>query len=210
MVRARRVVRPENRIRPLPERIQPAAEDEFLGERIRELRKARDITLAELAEATGLSVGYLSQVERDISDPSIKALHDIAAALGVNISWFFDASSPEHIEERDYVVRAGRRRRLTFSSGITDELLSPHLRGQLELLCSRFEPGSYSGDEPYTHRGEEAGIVISGTLEIWIGSRHFMLEAGDSFSFPSTVPHRYRNPGQVEAIVIWAITPPSY
>ena len=56
----------------------------------------------------------------------------------------------------------------------------------------------------------EAGVVVSGSLELWIGERRFLLSEGDSFGFPSSVPHRYTNPGPSEAIVIWAVTPPSY
>jgi quercetin dioxygenase-like cupin family protein len=158
---------------------------------------------------TDLSVGYLSLLERDLSTPSINALHAISRALGVTISWFFDAGDIPP-SERDFIVRRTRRRRLDFSAGIVDELLSPSLEGQLELLASRFPPGSSSGAAPYTHHGEEAGVVIRGKLELWVEGKTFLLEAGDSFGFPSTLAHRYRNPDSEEAEVIWAITPPSY
>jgi transcriptional regulator with XRE-family HTH domain len=181
----------------------------YLGPEIRNLRKARGMTLAAVATASGLSVGYLSLLERDRATPSINALHAISRALGVTISWFFEAGeTPE--PERDIVVRRARRRRLDFSPGISDELLSPSLAGTLELLASRFEPGAASGDSPYSHTGEEAGVVIRGQLELWVDGKTFLLVAGDSFGFPSTLPHRYRNPGSEEAEVIWAITPPSY
>jgi quercetin dioxygenase-like cupin family protein len=127
----------------------------------------------------------------------------------VTISWFFDAGEIPP-GERDFVVRRPRRRRLDFSAGIVDELLSPTLTGQLELLASRFRPGASSGASPYTHDGEEAGVVIRGKLELWVDGKIFLLKAGDSFGFPSTLRHRYRNPDTEEAEVIWAITPPSY
>lgn len=183
---------------------------EFVGRQIRDLRQARDITLAQLSKKTQLSVGYLSQVERNISTPSITDLYEISRALGVTISWFFPDANTAPREEREYIVRAGRRRRLDFATGITDFLLSPNLNRQLELLCSRFEPGASSGDEPYTHKGEEAGVVLSGKIDLWLSDKYFLLEEGDSFAFPSTTPHRYRNAGETEAVVIWAITPPSY
>jgi quercetin dioxygenase-like cupin family protein len=78
------------------------------------------------------------------------------------------------------------------------------------LLSCRFPPGASSGEEPYSHSGEEAGVVIRGRLELWVDGRTVTLEAGDSFGFKSVLPHRYRNPGPDEAEVIWAITPPSY
>ncbi|MEQ9491180.1 MAG: XRE family transcriptional regulator [Alphaproteobacteria bacterium] len=189
---------------------EETAFDGSLGAQLRELRKVRDFSLAMLAEQTGLSVGHLSQIERNLSSPSVKALHDIANALGVNISWFFQDETVAARPERAYIVRAAERRILHFSSDISDELLSPNLSGQLELLWSRFAPGSTSGVEPYRHKGEEAGVVISGTLELWIGDTRHILHKGDSFSFKSTLPHRYSNPGDEPTDVVWAITPPSY
>ena len=186
-----------------------AGEPRLIGSEIRGLRKARGLTLTGLAEASGLSIGYLSLLERDRATPSIKALHAVSRALGVTISWFFEANDvPE--EERDLVVRRARRRRLDYSAGVVDELLSPNLTGALELLSCRFPPGASSGEEPYTHSGEEAGVVLRGRLELWVDGRMVTLEAGDSFGFQSALPHRYRNPGPDEAEVIWAITPPSY
>jgi transcriptional regulator with XRE-family HTH domain len=181
----------------------------LIGRDIRGLRKARAITLTELAAASGLSIGYLSLLERDRATPSIKALHAVSRALGVTISWFFEANDVP-AEERDLVVRRARRRRLDYSAGVVDELLSPNLTGALELLSCRFPPGASSGEEPYTHSGEEAGVVLRGRLELWVDGRMATLEAGDSFGFQSALPHRYRNPGPDEAEVIWAITPPSY
>ena len=181
----------------------------WIGREVRSLRKARGLTLSDVAEASGLSIGYLSLLERDRATPSINALHAISRALGVTVSWFFEAGAVPDAE-RNLVVRRTRRRRLDFSAGIVDELLSPSLAGALELLASRFPPGASSGEEPYTHAGEEAGVVIRGRLELWVDGKSFLLEAGDSFGFPSSLPHRYRNPGTEEAEVIWAITPPSY
>ena len=133
----------------------------FLGREIRGLRRARGYTLAELAKATHLSVGYLSLLERDLATPSINALQAISRAFGVTISWFFEAgAAPE--AERDIVVRRARRRRLDFTAGIVDELLSPSIDSSLELLSCRFAPGASSGENPYTHAGEEAGVVIRG------------------------------------------------
>ena len=190
------------------ESIDPS-QPRLIGRDIRGLRKARGVTLAEVAEASGLSVGYLSLLERDRATPSIKALHAVSRALGVTISWFFEANDvPE--AERDLVVRRARRRRLDYSAGLVDELLSPSLTGALELLSCRFPPGASSGEEPYSHSGEEAGVVIRGRLELWVEGRTVTLEAGDSFGFKSELPHRYRNPGPDETEVIWAITPPSY
>jgi len=180
------------------------------GQEIRDLRKAKGLTIPVLAAMTGYSTGYISQVERGISSPSVDALHKLAYALGVSISWFFRNAEAENPDEREYIVRARNRRALGYNAGIRDELLSPHLRGQLELLYCRFPAGSNSGAEAYSHKGEEAGIVVQGELELQIGDKLFLLKAGDSFGFPSNLSHRYANSGEIEAIVIWAVTPPSY
>lgn len=181
-----------------------------LGRQIRELRKARNMTLSELASRTGLSVSYVSQVERSISSPSVVALYEISRALNVNVSFFFAAGEAEPDSEREFVVRAGKRRKVAFEAGAVDELLSPNLNGRLELLLSRLPPGSISGARPYTHDGEEGGVIMDGQLELWIGDKHFLLSKGDSFTFSSNLPHRYGNPGTTETVVIWAITPPTY
>jgi transcriptional regulator with XRE-family HTH domain len=184
--------------------------DAGVGEEIRNLRRARETTLSTLSELTGLSQGYLSQIERGLSRPSVKALHAISRALGVTISWFFRVTEDGEEHLKDYVVRADKRRSLQFESGITDELLSPNLSRQIELLRCTFRPHSESGTESYTHRGEEAGIVVSGTLHLWLGNDEIVLNEGDSFAFPSDLPHKYANPTDQVTVVIWAITPPSY
>jgi len=118
-----------------------------------------------------------------------------------------NASGPA--EERDIIVRKRNRRRLTFTGlGIVEELLSPNLSGPLELLISTIEPGADSGD--YSHDGVEAGLVLSGILDLWVAGRSFRLEEGDSFSFRSTDTHRCANPGKRPAKIVWIITPPHY
>lgn len=181
-----------------------------LGRRIRDLRKAKRLTLQQLSQRANLSAGYLSLIERDLATPSIKALHDIAEVLDVNIGWFFPVAGNLDTREAAVVVRQADRRSLKFGSGIRDELLCPDLSGELELLACHFAPGSNSGDEAYSHDGEEAGVVIEGQLDLWVDDELFRLKRGDSFHFRSDRPHRYRNPGSTDTLVIWAITPPSY
>lgn len=188
----------------------PDADAEFIGRSVREMRLARELTLQQLSDMTDLSMGFLSQVERGLSRPSINAARSIAEALGVTIGWFFQAPGQAEGKEGCHIVRAKSRRKLAFESGMTDELLSPHLGGELETLLCRIPPGATSGPEPYAHRGEEAGLVLEGELELWIDGHRFLLGTGDSFGFPSLTPHRYRNPGRRETVVVWVITPPTY
>jgi len=186
-----------------------------IGDQIRELRKAKGVTLSELAERIGRSIGHVSQIERNISSVSISTLQKIAMALGVQVSWFFHDSPPGGREvpeeERGFIVRRSNRRSLRFGdTGVFEELLSPNLSGALELILTTFKPDSWTGEEDRLRQGEEAGLVLQGTLELWVEGQHFLLHEGDSFTFRRTGPHRCHNPGDADALVLWIITPPSY
>jgi transcriptional regulator with XRE-family HTH domain len=183
-----------------------AKADEWLGQEIRDLRKRRGATILDLARAIGKSTGYVSQVERNRSTPSVADLQKVAAALGVQPSWFLDRIDKVPLEERSYIVRAGNKRKLNFGPGVTDYLLSPSLSGRLELLYTRLGPRAKGGEQLITYSGEQAGMVLSGTFELHISDKRFLLREGDSFSFPSTTPHHYRNPGRIETVIIWAFT----
>lgn len=186
-----------------------ASEPHFLGTRIRGLRKRRQLTLAALAQMSELTAGYISQLERNLAYPSIPALFNIARSLGVTIQWFFASEAHTDPEDSGYVVRKNSRMSVHYEDGIVDQLLSPQPNRQLEILHSCFPPGTYS-QQSYSHEGEEAGYLLSGCFELWVGERHFQLNEGDSFSFSSQEPHRYGNPGEVDAQVIWVITPPTF
>ncbi len=185
------------------------AETHFLGTRIRALRKRRRMTLAELAQQSELTAGYISQLERNLAYPSIPALFNIARSLGVTIQWFFASESPAAPADQGCVVRRNKRLSVHYEDGIVDELLTPQPSRQLEVLHSRFPPGAYS-QQSYSHEGEEVGYILSGRFELWVGERHFLLDEGDSFSFSSQEPHRYGNPGDSDAVVLWVITPPTF
>lgn len=187
----------------------PRETQEIVGARVRDLRKAKGMTLQQLAGRTGLSVGYLSQLERERAVPSIRALSTIARSLGVNISWFFPDPELAADPEASIVVRAARRPALKFESGIRDELLCPTLSGKLEMLLCTFEPGASSG-ELYAHDGEEAGYVSEGQLELRVDDEVYLLNTGDSFHFDCNRPHGYRNPSDQRTVVIWSVTPPHY
>mgnify|MGYP006285603053 CR=1 FL=1 len=92
----------------------------------------------------------------------------------------------------------------------TERLLSPNLGGALLLVQTTFEPGASIGDRDRERHGEEAGVVLQGTLELRLDDRTLRLQAGDAFSFTRRGPHRCHNPGSVPAVVLWVITPPSY
>ncbi len=182
-----------------------------VGEQIKDLRKAKNMTIAELADHIGRSVGYISQVERNISPVPIDRLKEFAEALGVQITWFFQGGATGPEDERDFIVRRSDRRKLTFTgSGVTEELLSPNLGGGFEMIRTTYAPHAKTGDANYSRPCEEAAFVIEGRLEIWIGERYFMLETGDSITFDGREPHSSANPDDVPAIVMWVMSPPTY
>ncbi|HHY46522.1 MAG TPA: cupin domain-containing protein [Firmicutes bacterium] len=175
-----------------------------------------NITLAELAERTGLTASLLSQVERDITTPSIATLRKIADALGTAIGYFFEdedqpkppGPKPAAQGRRSPVVHEGQRKILSPNNGVTFYLLNPDMSGPIEFIYDVFEPGASTGDELYTHPGVECGLILEGELEVQVGEDIYLLGKGDSITFSSEVPHRKRNPGKTKSISIWANTPP--
>ena len=186
----------------------PAVADPTLARDIRALRKARGLTLAEIGARLSRSVGWLSQVERGLSVPSIGDLSGFAELLGVPMSLLFGHDVPNDAE-RGVVVRRGRRRSLgTTESGLVEELLSPDLGGSFEMLHSVFAPGAELA-RAARRDTEEAGYLVSGRFDIEIGGTWHALAEGDSFRFAGQ-PFRWRNPGDVPAVVIWVVSPPVY
>ncbi|UDL89907.1 XRE family transcriptional regulator [Mesorhizobium sp. PAMC28654] len=183
-------------------------DERLLAGDIRALRKARGLTLAETGLKLGRSVGWVSQVERGLSTPSLSDIRALAELFGVPISLLFSHDVPQE-SERGVVVRAGRRRALgTNESGLVEELLSPDLGGSFEMVRSVFAPGAELKTEA-RRPTEEAGYVASGLFDIQISGVWHRLGEGDSFRFDGK-PYRWRNPGSEPAVVIWVVSPPVY
>ena len=178
--------------------------DVWIGERLRELRKDRQLSIQELADKVALSIGMISQIERGVSTPSLRSLRLLAEALEVPVSWFF-ASSKGHAASR-HIVRRDQRRRLRVPDvGVVQELLSPNSATQIEIYEVTLEPGGSSGADAYAHEGEKFGLIIEGEMQLVIGNDVHSLECGDSFHFPSTQPHRFENPGPNIARFVWVV-----
>ncbi len=193
----------------------PPFDDAFLerlGSEVRRLRKQRGLTLDQMVERSGVSAGALSQLERGYGNPELGTLVRVAHALGVSAASML-TSSPE----RSPVVRRSERRRLTMHpeggnellEGVF-ELLTPGLDHQLEVIWLEIPPGSSTEANPYLHGGEEVGVILEGAHEVHVAGETYLLEAGDSITYPSTVPHWYRNPGPGVTRAIWIITPPTW
>jgi DNA-binding transcriptional MerR regulator/uncharacterized RmlC-like cupin family protein len=174
------------------------------GHRFRRLRTRRGLSLAQVARATGVSIGFLSALERGQMRSSVATLQRIARYYRTNILSFFEAA-----RENPRLVRPGERKILETTAGVRMELLAwgntamePHL--------FRVKPNGGSG-ESYTHEGEEFLHVLRGEFEIWLSDKeHYRLKTGDSLYFESSTPHRWRNPGRKETWLLWINTPPTF
>lgn len=174
------------------------------GQRFRRLRTRRGLSLAQVARATGVSVGFLSALERGQMRSSIATLRRIARFYGTNILSLFEAAG-----DNPRLVRPAQRKILETTPGVRMELLA---WGQtvMEPHLFRVKPNGGSG-ESYAHEGEEFLHVLRGEFEIWLNSKeHYLLRPGDSLYFESSTPHRWKNPGRTEAWLLWINTPPTF
>ncbi len=185
--------------------------DLWVGRQVHSLRKAKRMSLKQLSDASGLSIGLLSQIERGTSSPSLRSLQALSKAVGVSPLWFFNDGKLPPREERDVVVRQGAGRLLELPHKLlVKELITPDLTGALQMLIVNIEPGGSTGSDTYAHEGEECGLLLEGEMDLWVAERHFHLEKGDSFRFASDLPHRSKNNGKVMTRVVWVTSPPFY
>ncbi len=185
-----------------------ATPPESLGHDLRVLRKRRGMTLVQVAEAVGRSVGWLSQVERNISEPSAVELNDLAHVFGIPVDSFF-GGAPMRPGEADVIVRNNARRSLGQRvGGLVEELVSPDLTDDFEVVHSTFHPGAERA-ELVTRPTQEVGFIVSGRLEITIDKQTFTVGPGDSFRIRGE-PFRWANRGSIPCVVIWVIAPPVY
>lgn len=180
-----------------------AAKQPSIGPRFRKLRLQRGESLATVAEAVGVSIGFLSNVERSQSGASVGIMRKLAQHYGLNI---LDLFSP--IDGTGPLVRPRDRKSLKGGPGVQMELLASG-KITMEPHLFRVAPGAGSGDS-YSHDGEEFLYLVRGRLTISLGEEEFRLGAGDSFYFASQTPHRWHNPGKAETVILWINTPPTF
>jgi len=182
-----------------------------IGQQIRDLRKAKGISTANLAAATGKSAGYINNIERGLSEVSLLVLNRISETLEVQLSWFFQGFNMEAPHEAGFVVRQRNRRLLKLSAaGISEELLSPKVNSSVQMIRTTFSPTASSGDAAIATTAEMSGVILSGELNLQIDEQTLQLKAGDSFLIPKGSLRRCINNGTEDSISIWVITPPIY
>ncbi|GIQ78796.1 transcriptional regulator [Bradyrhizobium sp. RD5-C2] len=190
--------------KPVKKPAEPAM-DLAVGRRIRDLRRTKQMSLEVVAARTDLSIGFISQIERGLSSPSLRVLATLADVLGVGIAALFGAT-PKDDSAGGVVTREVQRAELKlWRTGISKQLLSPAgSESRLNLFLVHLEPRGNTGDEFYTHDGEEAGLVLSGEMTLTVDTETWTLKQGDSFRFASRRPHRFSNPARdANAVVLW-------
>ena len=182
----------------------PVDAPQLPGQRFRRLRVRGGLSLAQVAHATGVSVGFLSALERGQMHSSVATLRRIARFYKTSIISLFDTNG-----ETQHLVRPEHRKILETSPGVRMELLAWGNTAMQPRLF-RIKPGAGSG-ESYTHEGEEFLHVLRGEFEIWLNKQeHYVLKGGDSLYFETSTPHRWKNSGRTETWLLWVNTPPTF
>ena len=179
----------------------------MLGDQIRSIRKRQEITLKELAEKTGLSIGYISQIERNLTDPSLSTLRKISGALGVPTYLFLgDEPHGSLTLRKEEMIQLSQP-----NSNVRYQIMSPMPTGEFEpqSLVARFElaPRSVDGELPVIHPSEEIVLLERGTLDVIINGNSVRLEAGDTTLIRSNLPHIFSNPTDEIAMGYSILTP---
>ncbi|MCX5825564.1 MAG: XRE family transcriptional regulator [Deltaproteobacteria bacterium] len=185
---------------------------------IKKIRKGKGITLKEISEKTGISVNYLSRLERGASsNPSIGVIKNITNVLGVPFMGLNGESIPSNGQDQVVrnqkvsIVRSNMRKMLIFpKSKLKQYLLTPDLQRKLEVLLGEVDPGDQYEEEWYNHEGEEFGLILEGQYEVTVENEVYILNEGDSIYFPSHLPHKMRGIGNKKCRTLWVITPPSF
>jgi len=210
-----------------------------IGEKLRQARLRKKMTLKDLAPQCELSISYISQIERGEASPSLSTLNRLAKALDVTIWRLFrddnevadenqlNLTEPRAVDDakrlqfgsyqtNNYITQVkqvskeGRKTITLPGSNTRYEMLSPDLNRKMQVLYMEAEPGVESGQVWFEHEGEECCVLLSGRLELEVGNEKFLLETGGSLYFPSGIPHRWRNMSEDKVIIMWILTPPSF
>lgn len=175
-----------------------------IGTKIKQLRLANDLTLEELADRSELTKGFLSQVERNRTSPSISTLEDILEALGTNLAQFFKEDEQEQVVfgKEDYFVSQ--------RDGHIIEWIVPNAqKNEMEPIVLTLPKGGKS-EVLRAHHGEEFGYVLKGTIRLVIGQEVYLIKAKETFYLNHASSHFLENAGNKEAKVLWITTPPMF
>ena len=180
-----------------------------VGVRLQSIRKLKGLSQRELAKRAGVTNSTISMIEKNSVSPSISSLKKVLAGIPMSLVEFFSLDV-EQDSQAQVVYRAAELTDIC-SGAITMKLVGKaHPSRAISFLDETYPVGADTGDEMYAHEGEEAGMLVSGKLELTVGSEVFILEPGDSYYFESSKPHRFRNPFEQPARLISATTPANF
>lgn len=188
---------------PAAREVRRGASVPLIGGAIRRLRKQKGMSIQNLADASGVSVGMLSQIERDRANPSLRVITSIREALEVPVSALFD-EPPAAVKDPEFVRRAANHPHLDLGS-LRKELLSPRDQRTLQFMMLELDPLATTGDKPVSYAALKGGMVLEGQLLLRVGEEEALLHSGDSFLFEGTKPHSFRNPLSVPVRIFWII-----
>ncbi|MFC4667379.1 cupin domain-containing protein [Seohaeicola nanhaiensis] len=187
-----------------------------IGGRLKAVRETRGLSQRDLAGRAGLTNGAISLIEQNKSSPSVASLKRLLDAIPMTMSEFF--SEVETAEVPKYFYSAGEFTELAPQSiglgngakGVSLRQLGDASRHSLMVLHETYPPGADTGPDMLSHESEEAGIVVSGIVEVTVGDQVRVLNPGDGYLFDSRLPHRFRNIGETDCVVVSACTPPTF
>lgn len=178
-----------------------------LGARLRSVRTAFGLSQRELARRAGVTNGLISLIEQNRVSPSVSSLKKVLDGVPLSLSEFFTMdveATPQVFFGSTELVEIG-------TPEVSLRLLAARRSGrQLTILQERYAPGAMTGEEMISHRGEEGGIVLKGSIELTVGATTRVLGEGEGYYFSSSIPHRFRNPGNEACEIISASTPPTF
>lgn len=176
-----------------------------IGEKIKNLRLSCELTQEELADRCELTKGYISQLENDLTSPSIATLIDILSALGTNLKEFFSDDEQEErvcFGKNDFIEKV--------TDGYTLNWLVPNAQKNAMEPVHMVLNAGFSTDEDFPHEGEEFGYVLKGEITLVLGKRKVKVKKGESFYFTANVVHKIENRKNDQAVFIWVSSPPSF
>lgn len=182
--------------------------DFLLGQKLRKIRKEQGLTLKELSQKSGLSLGTVSQIERGVTSASVKSLTLLSGALNVPLDAILNNIDGPKSEANGYVTHANHHMSVTEENKkITKFIVTPANAQYLDMYTTRMQAGGTTGDDLYITGTEEiVGLVINGRLNLHLGNEQLALKAGDSFCYPGQMPRGWSNPGPGENYIVYAIT----
>lgn len=183
------------------------ARTEEAGERIRDIRKAKNLTIKDVSEKAGVTIGLISQIERNLANPSLKSLQKIADVLEVPVVSFF---SPRMKNPGPVIHSAEQRELSSTQNNVSYWQITPDNSTSLGMILAVYEPGAKTNEFLFLHTGIECCYIIEGTMKIILGHREYTMEAGDSITINGMSPHYIENPGENKLKTLWALTPLPY